>query len=621
MNLFLIENDRSIDHIIGLKLYNPGDVIVCFNYLPYLKLKTEGLQHEFYFVEELLTPEDYGRLHSISDSFAFNWHRADGVDLTLFDGVSFGDLVKITFSRTYMLSVLLKYGEVIRKAVDRWPATENIYYDFSNLHNSFTFFEDDEERFFNKQRLVKGVSNQLRRKSVLLVPDEYIPSVDVVRKHSNAPKTIGERINRLIGKGLGKINAIHMVLQKDKNRIYFYNYFNTNSILDHASRQFILGSLDKNIFLNPKKLFWFKFLRFDEIRYDLSRHEKAFLAQLKWAFVDNFSEAHIDAKFIFNGIGYSFIYEEAIADLVINVMPNLMKLIQKVRKAIQRYGIGKVVVNEEIDEKMQAIIAACGREGTTSVWVDHGIQGLHHAQKVCDRGGSDIVACSGSFYTDYYRAQGAKGRRFETFGNPSMDMYIPSRRKKVSSIKNVLFLSFEDNFYARLDRLAYQEKYYAEIFPIFRDLLKLDIKIYFKPHPSYDKRYFEYLFNFFDVDMKTIDYITGVPFSRIVYDMDLVVSNVSNCFYESHAAGVPTVFFEPIFIPGSVLPPLGGVNGEEVIRISTGKDLLRIVENNKDNPEHLNKFLDNFLEKHAARYMGTLDGMAGERIAKFLEDL
>jgi hypothetical protein len=66
------------------------------------------------------------------------------------------------------------------------------------------------------------------------------------------------------------------------------------------------------------------------------------------------------------------------------------------------------------------------------------------------------------------------------------------------------------------------------------------------------------------------------------------------------------------------MPPLNSYNTEEVIRVTTGKELLELILNNKDNPAYLNNFLNNFLEKYAPLYMGNLDGMASKRIIEFV---
>lgn len=618
MNLFLIENDRTIDEFINRDIYDPRqDIVICVNYLVFARLKKESASHIFYFIEDLLTPKDYEKLHSISDEFAFNWYRYNGNDLTLYEGISYGDIVKITFSRKYMLSVLLKYGEVIRKAIEKWPAIETIYFDFSNLHNSFFIYEEDKGRFFNKQGLVKEICRQLNRKSYLLSPRSFIPSMYVANGPGDSDKKLRRRTALFLKGIFFKLNFVLLRAFKLKS-IYFFCYPNIKSITEYISRQFILDECRGGSALNLKNIFNLRYFKFENLNYTLNEGEKKFLDYLRQDVFRGISEGRSDTKFIFNGLNYQAIYLPAIEDLTSNVIAGLLEYVGKIKKSIPLLKINKIIVNEEISETYQALLQACKLSKVESVWVDHGIQGHHHAQKVCARDKSDTVVCPGRYYVDYYAKQGGPGRRCVVLGNPSTDPYPADKMRKISRIKNVLFLGFEDNFYARLDRFAYQEKYYFEILSIFNDLLKLGINIYFKPYPSCRKEYFKYIFDFFNVDLLKIKYLEQIAFTKIIYDMDIVISNVSSCFYESQAAGIPTIFFEPKFIPDALLAPLNGINGQEVIRVSTGQELLNIIKKNKYSPDYLNSFIESFLKNDAPYYMGNLDGRAGKRICEFL---
>lgn len=618
MNIFLIENDRTIDLIKRMPSYREGvDTIVCLNYLPFVRLRSEGGAHKFYFVEEFFSTGDYDALHSASDHFALNWYRRDGEDLSSHGGISYGDITKITFSRTYMVTVLLKYGELINKAVARWPEAGKIFYDLSVSSTSFVHYADDEGRFFNKHRLVEQVCKQLKREPVQITPEIVIPSLRIAIKHARGRKSLAHRMKDACKALLIKTNSLVKANGNHGENVYFFSYFNINAILEHMKDNFIVSGSDSNI-LNPRRFFNSRFLQIDDVKYEPSDDEKQFLKSFAGNYPPEPSVSIPKSFFVFNGIDYSFLYYPVIRDIVLNVIPGLLKYAGKVKKAIKRFRISNIIVNEEIDERFQVVIAACKAAGIKSTWVDHGIQGGNFAQKVCARGKSEQIICAGDFYAGHYRAQSNGASTCIALGNPSLDLY-GGRVKSVTSIKNVMFLGFEDSFYSRLDRFVYLEKYYEEIFSIFGELKSMGIKIYFKPHPGDKKEFFDYLLDFFKIDPTEVTYIKDVPYSKVVYDMDLVVCSVTSCFYESQAAGVPTIFLDPHFIPEALLPPLNGVNGEEVLRVSSGKEVLSIIKENLDNPEKLKHFLKKFHEKYSARYMGKLDGMAGKRIVEYLK--
>jgi len=110
----------------------------------------------------------------------------------------------------------------------------------------------------------------------------------------------------------------------------------------------------------------------------------------------------------------------------------------------------------------------------------------------------------------------------------------------------------------------------------------------------------------------------SISFEKLVYEMDLPVCNLTNCFFKAQTAGLPTIFIEPNFIESSLLPPFNGTNGEEVLRVSSGKELLKLIVENKDEPTFLNNFVANFLKRYGDTYMGKLDGLAHERIMHFI---
>ncbi len=146
MKLFLIEND--ITDI--WKLLGEEDVILCFNYLPYLLFLKNGFGGRVLFIEELFSRADYHELHRITDSFASKWYQTDDGVLSVHNGISYGEITSIMFNRTYMMGVLVKYGEAIRKALTLF-SPDDIYCDFSDEHNFFHLYLDDKGRFFSKE--------------------------------------------------------------------------------------------------------------------------------------------------------------------------------------------------------------------------------------------------------------------------------------------------------------------------------------------------------------------------------------------------------------------------------------------------------------------------------------
>jgi len=265
-------------------------------------------------------------------------------------------------------------------------------------------------------------------------------------------------------------------------------------------------------------------------------------------------------------------------------------------------------VNATLDERHQAVVTACRLEGVRSVFVDHGIVALNHALKVCDGAEPSVIITPGT--ANPYRS----GVPTVALGNPSIDPYAGCRRGAIPALRRILFLTFEDNFYARLDRFAHQERYYEEIFSIFPALLRLGLEILYKPHPGESRAYHDCLFDFFGVPTERVAVVQHMPFVEVIRNVDLVVCSVTSCFYEAQAAGVPTIFMEPVFVAGALCAPLNGTPWKDVLRVARGEELLRLIQANKDSTSSLTDFLHRFLREQAPLCIGPLDGGAGARI-------
>lgn len=617
MKLFLLENESTLDGLFTSPEYTRGrDIIICFNYLVVIKLRQQPQGHTYLFCEDFLTSNDYLEINDFTDRVALNWYQVGADDRTLYHGVSFGYLVRGALSRSYMLPVLVKYGEVIRRVLTRWPSCQLVTHDFSGYGISAFISDEENSSIFNKGRLVLEVCSQLGVEVRHFCPESpllsaFMPPTRLAPGMTPRIKMIARKLAVFLEALANYWGAATQLFGQRRRRIYFYNYGNLNSILNHVSSRFVLRTM---VSAGLKVATLYRGLRYVDFRresYSLQQTDCDFISRLHSERV-NFSK---NVSFTLNGIGYEKIYLPAIDDLVHRVIPGLVAHVGKVRKALRKYNIGVVIDIDMLSEESKALVAACKLERVKTVHLDHGIMGHRKAMEASALEEPDIVIGPGMYDSYNHLA------RRVVLGNPAMDPYPRDKRKAIKSIARVLFLTFEDNFYARLDRFAYQEKYYEEIFSIFPKLQDSGIEIYYKPHPGESRAYHEYLFRFFNLDTRHIRYIQLEKFSAIIRDMDLVVSNVSSCYYEALAAGVPTIFMEPHFIKEALCPPLNGCHGVDVLRAENGKELLSIIKTHQAAPTFLNQFVSNFLNNQAPLYMGELDGLAGKRIVDYVSSL
>jgi hypothetical protein len=610
MKLLLLENESSIDGLKRFADYDPGtDRIICFNYLVAERLKRLAGVHSFLFCEDLLDTEAYGRLHEATDRIALGWFRLDGQDVSLHDGISYGDMVKAMFSHHFLLSVLMKYGELIRRAILTFPAVTEIWHDFSGKGTSSIAWGDEDGRYFNKARMVDIVAGQLERSTRYIEPPRPLQSAFVAYRMLQPRQGIRSVVLGLVERMLSAWSGLRNALGPRQQRIYLYPYINIASLARYLSPRIILPRIS-NRWVSAALLRGVGFLDFSSLPCALGDSEKQFLGTLESRFSGPCDAVVSRELFCFQGIDYQEVYQPVIRLLVADRIPALLRRVAQVRKGLAEQDIGCVVLYDTLDVWHKATMAACRAEGVTTVFSDHGLMGHRHAQRALDRPPPDVLILPGTY--DPYE----HGVRPVSLGNPALDPYPKAARRHVTGIRRVLLLSFEDNFYARLDRFAWQEKYYQELLPIIPVLCACGIEVVYKPHPSESPEYHDYLFRFFGIDPGLVKNVQMERFNSIVSEVDMVISSVSSCFFEAQAAGVPTVFFEPVFIPDALCPPMNGVPGRDVLRIATGSELLELIMRNREDAAELNRFLDSFLDHVAPEYMGALDGEAGARLMR-----
>ncbi len=619
MILYLIENDKTIDVVLKSPAYTAGrDVIVCFNYLVLLRMKREIGAHKVVFLEELLDNESYRKLHAITDRFAMEWYRAGDEDISLFEGTSFGMMAENMFPRKYMLNILVKIGEVVRCAVERWKDVKKLYCDFTNQGNTQRYVEGGAGQFFNKVRTVEIVARQLG------LPVHFIESPAIIPAfwHSKM-KTVSTQtqlkslLKRVITWGINTVGAPARLVGKPG--VYIFGYYNLQSLQAGRGRRLVTDSY-KLLKGSPKLLMaGGRLLNLDDEPYMQNAQETNFISRLQQHSV---SDEFRSRAFELHGISYRELYQPAIQHLAGEMIPALVRSLRQMREAVRRYKIEHVVFIDTIDTINRVRIQACKQAGCRALVVYHGLfEDVTEQEVVKRRIPPDVLVTPGDSkyspqYIDNFLAP--PEHVLSNFGSPIIDQYPPSKRKRITGIRKVLFLTMNDGFYCNLSRFAYQELYLGELFSTIRHLSEMGIEVHYRPHPGENRAYHEYLFDFFGVDRSSIHFSDGGLFSEVVRDMDMMVTNVSTAFFESQAAGIPTVFLDPCYTPEAVQPPLNGNNGEEVLRMTTGRELLDMIRRNQHDPKELNSFLDTFLERYAPRYVGPLDGQAGKRIAEYI---
>ena len=606
MNLFLIENDKSVIS----NLLQPNDVVICFNYLPYLSVRESGQCNNVLFIEEILTKEDYFSLQRATDQFTSLWYQNEGIDVSLYDRISYGEISRSLINRKYLSAILVKYGEVIRLTVLKFNPGQ-IFCDFEDSENFYINY-DDRGKFFSKVDLANTVCNQLGLSLTFINCDINIPSCFIAPSQSvNIGKSsVNLPLKLFIINGLefflvNIVNQINKLRFYRQSRILVQTSPNLLSLLRIKGTHLFIPNISSRNFFNRLHT---SFIRLRSSRMQLSEEDLAFLLVL-----EDYALKSLKHTYVYNGIDYTIFYKRVAKQLIRIDIPNILSSRNIQIRSLLKNKIKIILDIDSEGARAQLRSELCHQLSIYYAFVDHGIQGFRPSSTLAQLPDYNIRFLAGTY--DPYERQGNK----IVTGSPCIDSYHSNRRRGIKGIHRVLFLGHEDNYYGRMDRIAYREKYLAEIIPLFPQLTKRGIEVFFRPHNE-NPYYYKYLFEYFNVDSdcyKLSNFFSNT-FNEIIETMDLLVCNVSSCFFEAQAAGIPTIFFEPELIHNSLCLPYSGQNWDEVIRVSKGEELLDIIVRNVDDASELTSFLDNFLVKYSSMYIGPMDGKSGERIINFL---
>lgn len=607
---FLLENDATVDALLEDRSFEPGrDIVVCWNYLPYRKFVDLGLSNVF-FVEDFFTPDDYKRLHAVCDTMAAAWHTENGQDLLVHDGVSYGNVSEIMLFRYYCQNVLVKLGSLMATVKKRYPKLTHLAHDVSNNVNVFHQWINDAGRFFDKEGLLSHVSQSLGFEMTCLSPSRRIPPSTLAAIPGFA-KSTQPLSYRLLAAGLLALN--HFKHSPSDGSTYFFHYFNQRSLTKAFSKGAVSSGLClTNMFSSVR------FLDFDLVRAPLRKADQKFLENLRNQ-TDVFSPFRKRTAYIHAGLDFAPFFAKACRDILITQLPRLVQYARKVHTGISNQRIVRVVANDLMTERGKILAEVCRSRSVDLAFVDHGIQSLRQVHVCSMAFEPDLIVKPNDFNPSMepypYNMTGPAIQ----LGSPITDPYLPDKRRLPTRLKTILIQTFADNFYGRLDRLNNQGRYYAELLPAMNRLLDLGLTVIYRPHNE-NQAFHDYLFNFFNIDTTRLKISAwDKPFNELIYEVDLLVCNVSTTFYEALAAGVPPIFFDPGHNPEAFFPPLNGQNLDEIVRVTTGQDLVNLVSRNQNDTSELRNWLERFLTLHAPRYLGPLDGGAGRRIGEYLE--
>ncbi|MBH90033.1 MAG: hypothetical protein CMF71_07405 [Magnetovibrio sp.] len=217
----------------------------------------------------------------------------------------------------------------------------------------------------------------------------------------------------------------------------------------------------------------------------------------------------------------------------------------------------------------------------------------------------------------------------KSVGNTLTTLMNDIRGKHVStSKKRLLVLCFGHLDAWRADRIFSCDKYYIDLYEIFKTLIPEGWTISLRGHPGHPHEMEKMIAKSFSLETKIL-WDKHSTLNDALLAHDCVVSNLTSAFYQSLYAGWPTIFYEPT--------PLGDLGPEDIadnpvlFGLPVAKDLERPVTNKPDqllcmiretlDPKSMvSCFPKLFSNELAPRFIGPEPANSEVLLADFLED-
>ncbi len=619
MRLFVVDSIplRTLsDHPDGPR---PGDVVTFWRHAQDIdgtaadELRARGVTVEW--AEGRIDAETAERIDEFVDHFGRNWHLRNGVDVTRSAGFSYGESVTRNLHGRSKINFLVRYGWIYEELFRAYPEVSDIVTDFIDGANWLTGGTPASHAFQRRQLL----HDQARTRGILCRGLEVKAPIPAVGFHGREP-VYRHMIRSFIGGFrprylLGRLQLRFM--KKKSFRIYVFMTAGLGRVAEALGRRTEVECVAD----------WTGYTDVIPLRYD---HLLAFpsmnclrAVRKLHHVVREIKETGFDGDLArFGPIDFTPYFRASIEHLVPHhTIPALIAAAQA-RKMLKVCRPDLVVINGEGSIIARLVVGLERLFGYQIAFIDHSHTLVNYGPHPCGRNfpnviyiaqGSDHVKCYGRKLS----ADRKPWRPVLTNPNSTAMDEVRGRRRKPSG-KSILLTNYSGAPMSTVARMANEDKFLIDLLEAARTLVPEDYKFTYRPHPGYtNSAYLDYVLN--QTNMAEYIQVDDVKdFPESLMNHDLVVVNVSGCFYQALYAGWPTIFYEPDFDPHQFVGLPAATDIERPIA-STPEQLVQMIREGINQPDSLTaRFPKMFNTVYAHRFIGRDADQADEVLAAFL---
>jgi hypothetical protein len=555
------------------------------------------------------------RIDAFVDRFGQNWHRVDGEDITRGDGISFGDLCTSDLFGKALINVLVQYGVVFESVLAAYPQVSEIVTDIVD-NTDWLSGETPYPNRFERRRLLSQRAEThgipCRNFSVA----EPVPSQAFHGRDPGFAPMIrsfigGFRIKYLIGRLRLRFS------RKSRPRIYVFICAGLGLVAEALGRRTDVETFtDLTGYANTTPL------RFDHLLAFPSMADIRAARRLRRR-VDDISRMGFDGDLArMDSIDFSPYFRSAICQLTRQSMLPTLVMAAQTRRLAALGGFDLVVINGEGFNAVQSLVGLADKFGYSTAFIDHSHTVVPFGYHPYGRNFRNVIyIAQGDDHVDSYGSklpEEHKPRR-PVVTNPATAVMDRIRgNRKTPPERRVLLTNFSPVLVYTVARTAQWDQYLIDLFTVASELAIEGYTFTYRPHPNFNNpAYLEFMLR----ETGTHDSIhlddTG-DFPDSLAKHDLIVVNVSGCYYQALYAGWPTVFYEPDFKAHRFVGLPAATDIERPIA-STPPQLAQLIRDGLTRPDSLTaRFPELFRTKYAHRFVGRNADRASDVLSEFL---
>jgi hypothetical protein len=585
--------------------------------------RLQGRGIDVVFADSLLDEAANRSLDAIGTSFLREWFMDGDKDFSDLGDISLGIAYSMELGRQINPRVVLRFGEILRRLLERHPDTVSVLSDVRDGNGIF----EVEPAYLPLHRVLAVVAERSGVDLVSLTPVDPIPPALRRVRHSNWLKTIKSLVGGLRPGWLSaRLNCRRLLRATERGPLLYMILGRGQEPI--AAR--LAGNGQLRVVTSRRDIPGAEAMRGEQL-FALPRFGDIARAVSLLKRLDRLSSPNSgDARIAVSDVDYSPILYSAVRAVIASQIWPFLVVVAQSRRLHKILGYQALFIAGAGAEFMGNLLALDRTSGRQAYLMPHGmnLQRFAYLMPGSDQCHATYLAY-GADHKDFYVSDGGPRyplRVIQTGNSLTTDMNGLRATGRTVHQKRLLILSFGHLEFWNAERIYAVDRYYAGLLAIARTLIAEGWQIGLRAHPSHPNNLERRIASDFGIE-ESIEWNTGASFDAALARYDVAVCSASTTFYQSLFAGWPTIFFEPAYRQaagadvGADPMMTGLVTATDIERpvTSSQSELEGLIRSSLDASSMVSTFPERFATELAPRFIGPSPANSDEIAADFIE--